>query len=379
MEANKKSTPRGLAYAGALVVGGAILGALAVYMFLPRAADDCAPEKSAKDRTLVSALGRIEPKGGVLNLGVPFPDVVKTILVAEGADVKKNAELALLESHDIRKLESSMAREQLADAQKKRASINQKADAQLALDKLRIAQARESFDEQLQATQVAYLKQKLEFVQEDLARLRNSSVSQQELDHQRLGVATAQTELASAQQKLAKIKATQKLNLETAQAQEAATKTDRDSSLRDISIPLLESKVTLAQAKVREATLVAPSDGRILKVLARRGELVGGQQPIMQMADVSKMIVVAEVYETDAGLVKPGQAATIESRALTGKLSGSVYEKANMVGQGRVRDIDPMAQVHQRIVEVRILLDPSSTGAAAKLIHHQVTVKIAVE
>lgn len=379
MEASKKPSSGGLVYGAALVVGGAVLGALAAFFVLPRASDDCAPEKGDMDRSYVSALGRIEPRGGVLSLGVPFPDVVKTILVAEGKDVPKNAELAVLESHDIRKLEQTMAQEQLADALKKRTSINQKADAQLALDKLRVEQARESFDEQLQATQVAFLEQKLKFAQEDLGRLKNTSVSQQEMDHQRLGVATAQTELATAQQKLTKIKATQKLNLETALAQEAATKTDRDSSLRDISIPLLESKVTLAKAKAREATLLAPSDGRILKVLARRGELVGGQQPILQMADVSKMIVVAEVYETDAGRIKPGQAASIESRAVTGKLTGSVYEKANMVGQSRVRDVDPMAQVHQRIVEVRILLDQPSTATAAGFINHQVTVKIAVE
>ena len=73
------------------------------------------------------------------------------------------------------------------------------------------------------------------------------------------------------------------------------------------------------------------------------------------------------------------QNATIESRALKVKLTGSVYEKANMVGQGRVRDVDPMAQVHQRIVEVKIQLDNKSNDEAAKLIHHQVTVKIVVE
>lgn len=379
MEASK-NTSRGLIYGAALVLGGAIAGALATYFILPRAVDDCAPDKTGdKDRKQVSALGRIEPRGGVLNLGVPFPDVVKEIVLVEGTDVKKGAKLAVLESHDARELDLNMAKEQLADAEKKRTSINQKAEAQLALDKLRIDQARESFDEQLQVTQVAFLEQKKKATQDDLGRLKNTSVSPQELEHQRLGLVKAQSELDSAQQQLEKIRATQKLNIQTAIAQEAATKDDRDSALRDISIPLLKSKVKFAAAKEREATLVAPEPGRILKVLARRGELVGGQQPILQMADVSQMIVVAEVYETDAGHIKPGQRATVESRAVEGKLTGAVYEKASMVGQSRVRDVDPMAQVHQRIVEVKIALDQSCTKVAAGLINHQVTVKIDVE
>jgi len=68
----------------------------------------------------------------------------------------------------------------------------------------------------------------------------------------------------------------------------------------------------LAEARLRRTIIRAPRAGRILRILTYPGEAIS--DGILQMGDTRQMYVVAEVYETDVGLVKLGQPATITSR-----------------------------------------------------------------
>jgi len=97
----------------------------------------------------------------------------------------------------------------------------------------------------------------------------------------------------------------------------------------------------------------APRAGRILRILTYPGEISDG---ILQMGD-RQMYVVAEVYETDVGLVK-GQPATITSRngAFNTPLNGKVAEMADF--KNNVLDDDPAANADARVV-VKIRLDDS--------------------
>src|SRR5262245_45153611 len=63
----------------------------------------------------VAARGRLEPATGVINLAAPSPDILKKIDVKEGQDVAENQQLAILASHDLREIESDMARIQLKE------------------------------------------------------------------------------------------------------------------------------------------------------------------------------------------------------------------------------------------------------------------------
>ena len=79
-----------------------------------------------------------------------------------------------------------------------------------------------------------------------------------------------------------------------------------------------------------ELTIIrAPKDGQILDIYADPGEAVSPSgEPILALGDTRQMYVVAEVYETDIGLVKVGQSATITSRngAFNQALTGTVEE-----------------------------------------------------
>ena len=101
----------------------------------------------------------------------------------------------------------------------------------------------------------------------------------------------------------------------------------------------------------------------------------------MQLGNTNQMEVVAEVYETDISRVRLGDKARITGRALpkdaqgkSKELEGKVVFIGTMVGQNKVYDVDPRAEVDRRTVEVRIRL--TDGAPAAKLINHQVTVEI---
>ncbi len=98
--------------------------------------------------------------------------------------------------------------------------------------------------------------------------------------------------------------------------------------------------------------------------MARPGELVGGDKPIVTMGDTSRMRAVAEVYETDIGRVRLGQSASVTSRTLDRPLTGKVVEIGRMIFKNDVLNVDPAARADARVVEVRIELDDPARVAA---------------
>lgn len=138
----------------------------------------------------------------------------------------------------------------------------------------------------------------------------------------------------------------------------------------------------LAAARLRQATaelersrVKSPIAGRVIDVHVRDGERVEAHG-IMEIADVTPMFAIAEVYETDVGRVRPGQAATVRARALPGgEVRGKVVRVGSKIGRRDVLDTDPVADADARVVEVEIELEDDS---AASLINLQVEVTIDV-
>ncbi len=122
----------------------------------------------------------------------------------------------------------------------------------------------------------------------------------------------------------------------------------------------------------------APATGQILDIYVQPGEAVSSNR-LLSMGDTDEMYVVAEVYETDVRLVKPGQKATVTSRngAFTGELTGVVETIGLQIFKNDVLDDDPAANADARIVEVRIAIDQDE--ALAMLTNLQVDVLIDID
>lgn len=323
-----------------------------------------------------SALGRIQPFGGIISLGVSLPDHLAKIHVKEGQDVEEGAVLAELRSHDDRQLELDLLDLQIKEAEQKLKEIDRTGALQAALDKLELKQLEEQgpLDINMQKLKVDYLKKQAAQARAGMARISPlPSVSKQEKDQQEMAVLQSQAELAAGEDQFRKLTLGNALKLQLAQAKMALAEATLERTRGEVPLLSLRRQRDIAALRVAQTFIKAPRQGKILRVLAQRGELVAAPQPILQMADLSRMAVVAEVYETDIHKIFDGQTAVITSKVDTArKLTGKVKSIGNMIGKNRVYDADPLADVDRRVIEVKILVDQAAV--AAKLINLQVNV-----
>jgi HlyD family secretion protein len=185
----------------------------------------------------------------------------------------------------------------------------------------------------------------------------------------------ARTELAAAKLRREKMTVAGVVNRSLVRASLAVAQAALEKTKADISLAALGRQQELTQERLDRTTIRAPQDGKILLIPVHRGELVGGQAPVLQMADTGRMAVIAEVYETDVRRVYEGQRAEVIVRALGGQtLYGNVVRVAGVVGRNQVLDVDPRAAVDRRVVDVKIELD--EPGPASRLINHEVRVKL---
>jgi HlyD family secretion protein len=363
----------------ALFLLGLIIGAGGMYFVKhrsgssPASGQPVSPNKQARG---VSALGRIQPSGGVISLGVTLPDILAKLLVEEGQDVKEGDMLAELAGRKERQLQLGLLDSQIKDAEQKLKDIERSGGLQLALDEWQVKQIKNQgpFDVKMQRSKVDFLKKQTEQAQTGLDLIAPlESVSKQEKDRQEMALWQSQAELAAAEDLLQKLTVGQELNVQLAEAKLSLSKANLERARQEVPLASLKVQRELAAAHVAQTFLTAPSKGRVLRILARPGELVGAPQPIVQMADLSRMAVVAEVYETDISKVYDGQKVEITSPVDTArKMTGKVVSVGSLIGKNRVYDADPLADVDRRVIEVKILLD--EPALAAGLINLQVNV-----
>jgi HlyD family secretion protein len=142
---------------------------------------------------------------------------------------------------------------------------------------------------------------------------------------------------------------------------------------------LAEARAALeaTRSRLEQARIRAPIAGTILKVHARAGEKVG-ERGIVEIGDLSRMAVVAEIYEADMPRVTVGAAADVRLKTTPIQLRGQVRELGRMVGRKVALDNDPVTDTDARVVEVRIELDSESSRLVAGLSNARVDVKLTV-
>ncbi|KJS33140.1 MAG: hypothetical protein VR64_04230 [Desulfatitalea sp. BRH_c12] len=119
----------------------------------------------------------------------------------------------------------------------------------------------------------------------------------------------------------------------------------------------------ISEAQIRELkrtrevrkhlTLYSPYQGVVTMKQANQGMRVMGGEELLQISDISKVWVNADIYEYELAWVHPGQSAKVEIASLPGK-----------VLMGKIAYIYPYLQAETRTVQARIEL--SNPGFALK-------------
>lgn len=343
------------------------------------------------DSRSISALGRLEPAKGILNIGATPGD--RGIRFGEGIEVGKRIqeddEIAELDSYSLRTLEVELADNQVTEARNRLIAEEKLAAAKVDAAELSRQQV-ESHNSQGIATQ----RQKVGLLSKNLAlavlteqqfealhEKNEKLVADTELERYRLLAEQARAELNAGKALLEELEQTGPLAAKAAEAELVAAKAGADQIRASIAVESGETQARLARERQKLSRILAPCCGTILKISTPLYQPIG-HEPILLMADLDEMVAVAEVFETDIGHIQLGQTALIQSRAFPAPynqegngLHGRAIEISRVVCSSSIEDRNPYAPKDCHIVEVRLALeDPKEIEIASRFINLQVTV-----
>ncbi len=337
--------------------------------------------------TKVTALGRLEPRGEVIQLSAPTSaegNRVAQLLVKPGDKVRAGQVVAILDSRDRFFAALEQAKEQVTVAQARLEQVKAGAKTgEINAQKATITRLQSELEGEI-ATQnatIARYQAEVDNARAEYDRFqmlyKEGAESASKFDSKRLALRTAQAQLEQA-------KAAQRRTVDTLQEQlkEAKATLTRIAEVRPVDVQAAQAEVNSAIAAVKRAQadldlayVKAPKDGQILNIYAWPGEVVK-TDGIADMGQTDQMYVVAEVYESDVSKVRLGQSALISSSAFSGELAGTVDEIGLQVRKKDVLNTDPVADIDSRVVEVKIRLDAAATQKVTHLTNSQVTVAI---
>lgn len=302
----------------------------------------------------IGALGHIKPKGGIVDLVGPAGDKISEIKVREGNTVKRGMAMVVFISKATCELEADLARLSAKEADELGARS-------ITLQKARIREADELGAKaiSIQKEKVSAAKAEHEFAQRRLKRFKQAdgqSISEQMMDERENYFQVSGAKLDAAKQEMSRLVFNHQISVALAKQE-----LERLRLNREINMSRTRKQLDLATEKLVHATLKAPVNGTILEVLQNVGEATGGR-PIIRMADLENMYVIAEIFEGDLLKISRGMKATVTCNALPSPLSG----KVESIG----RIINPS----NRTADVKILLD--DPAAASRLINLEVDVSI---
>ncbi len=136
-----------------------------------------------------------------------------------------------------------------------------------------------------------------------------------------------------------------------------------------------ESELKVAKVELENTLIYAPISGTILKILTWPGERIQ-DNGLLELADLTQLDVVAEVYESDLSNVGIGQKATINAPGFKHAYTAQVRELGFQVKKNDLNDTDPLADRDNRIIEVRLTLEARAINDLQHQIFRQVHVRI---
>ncbi|MGB3309495.1 MAG: efflux RND transporter periplasmic adaptor subunit [Nodosilinea sp.] len=334
----------------------------------------------------VVALGRIEPVSQVIDVATAESGRIDRLEVQEGDRMEQGQILAYLDTYDVRQAERDYAASQLAEARAQLEAETALGSSQVEEANTRVAQIDQPQQAAIAAQQAAIqsLQAELDVAEIDLARFQqlnaSGAISRQELDRQQATVERLRADLANATATRQRLEQARINDIRNAQAQVNSARATTTRAQVASQVDSAAQNLALAEAQLARTIIRAPQAGQVLDIFAYPGEAVSPTgEPILALGDTDQMVVVAEVYETDIGLVEVGQPVAITSRngAFSETLTGTVTEIGLQIAKNDVLDDDPAANADARVVEVRVLVDQSE--AVAALTNLQVDVAIDIE
>jgi HlyD family secretion protein len=262
------------------------LGSLQVPSLVQAHAADAAPRPAWE----ASATGRVEPKDGLVAISTQVPGRIADVAVKINDRVLAGDLLVRLDDEDLL-IRSAAA---LSEAQVRERERDEEVVKGLALE-------RRQAEDGVAKEERALYRARLAF--DDLAaKARSGRATNDEAEKARGAIAAVKDQLALRRDALGKVLAKDAMPL---------------STRVEASLAAARAELALAEAAVERTRIRAPSDGSVLTVLARTGELAtpSAEAPVVMFGDLKGLRVKAEVEDRDATKVRVGQRVVIKGDA----------------------------------------------------------------
>jgi HlyD family secretion protein len=141
-----------------------------------------------------------------------------------------------------------------------------------------------------------------------------------------------------------------------------------DVRLAEANLAAAEADLERTRVDVQACTVRAPSDGVILSLYVQPGERAPSGS-LLRLADIARMEAEIEVFQESIVHIATGDSFRLESELLPdAPLRGRVEWIGREVGRQSLTSNDPAANTDARVVKVRIALDAASIPVAARLV-----------
>jgi len=369
-----------------LVVNALLACAVGYLFFAPkpspsgggRVGGGTGPKTEKGSTNAVVGLGRIQPTGGLIGVyGIPGEQVI-SYQVEVGKSVEKGKPLAILSGEKERQLNLEMLDAQIKEAQAIRDAIRESGAAKMAdIDaEAQLAEAGLAEDKATIAAKVrAALARKKNAIEEksrlQKARADGVKVSEQEMNQFTLVVDLADAEMDGAEAQKRKIDLQQTQSKESIKAKKAAVNAETNRAVIQVPLDSLIATKNLATRKTEDAKLVATTGGTVLRILTQVGETITNQ-PVLQIADISRISVITEVYETDVTRLREWLSkdkvvnveidassvlgTSTDNKQIKGKLR-RLDQVSSVIAKNVLTPLGPREEADRRVVEVTVELD----------------------
>ena len=307
----------------------------------PKPTFKLAEVKKGPMSTKISATGIVEPNFKVEVKSKASGEVLSFPFL-EGDKVEKGTLLLELDKSD----EKRNVAKAKADLSKATAKLK-KSETALLLQKTKYkTDIRTSQSEVISA--IASLKESEDKLKRQIELFEQKVVSQESLD-------TAKTLFEVNQQKL--IQAESQLQESKDSIHDIAMK-ENEIELVNTEVQLAEIALDEAEERLEETEIFVPLTGVIIEKLVEEGQIiasgisnVNGGTALANIADMSRLFIIADIDETDIGSVKVGHPVTITADAFSDK-----------VFDGRVRRIAPQGLVENSITIFKVKIEVLGKG-----------------
>ena len=223
--------------------------------------------------------------------------------------------------------------------------------ARAKLDDLKAGTRPEEIDKARESVREAV--QSAKFEQRDLERIaqlvETGALPGEELDKGRVKQVAAEARLNAARRQLEMLEA-------------GFTRTA--IAVQDAALKEAAAKLELAQARLNECAVAAPFAGTITKVFVRQGDMAAMKAPLLEMADLSSLVLRCAVPEAYAAETRQGMKAQVRLDALPGKTLPAEIARVfpELDSRMRTRTTELVIRDHAELVpgmfgRVRVILE----------------------